>query len=185
MTAHELLLTCNNYAGPAFPPLPCAPAPATTLFMDRMGQGRRLGSLVAIWFAFGGHALGQEQAACAKADFEAVVDDAAAALRELNAKNKPEFQEQLRSLKDKRGWTHDQFLKEAAPLVRDDKIAVYDQRSDDLLKAISSMGEAGAGAKTPDCALLLELRARMKILVETQSAKWSYMFEKLTGELAK
>src|ERR1700730_8105308 len=45
---------------------------------------------------------------CAKADFEAVVDDAAAALRDLNLKNKPNFQEKLRQLKDKRGWSHDQ-----------------------------------------------------------------------------
>src|SRR5262249_2825321 len=33
---------------------------------------------------------------CARADFEAVVDDAAAALRDLNQKNKPDFQEKLR-----------------------------------------------------------------------------------------
>ena len=64
---------------------------------------------------------------CAKADFEAVVDDAAGALRDLNLQNKPAFQEKLRQLKDKRGWSHDAFLKEAAPFVRDDKIAVYDQ----------------------------------------------------------
>ncbi len=66
-------------------------------------------------------------AGCTKAEFEDVVDEAAAALRDLNAKNKPDFQEKLRQLKDKRGWTHDQFLTEAAPYVRDDKIAVYDQ----------------------------------------------------------
>ena len=53
-----------------------------------------------------------------------VVDEAAAALRDLNAKNKPAFQEKLRQLKDKRAWSHDEFLKEAAPFVRDDKIAV-------------------------------------------------------------
>ena len=41
------------------------------------------------------------------------------------------------------------------------------------------MGQAGADAKTPDCALLLELRARMRVLVDTQNAKWTYMFKKL------
>jgi hypothetical protein len=122
---------------------------------------------------------------CAKSDFEVVVDDAAAALRDLNLKNKPDFQEKLRQLKDKRGWSHDQFMAEAAPYVRDDKIAVFDQESDQLLNDISSLGQEGADAKTPDCALLHELRARMKVLVDTQSAKWHYMFEKLNAALAQ
>ncbi len=122
---------------------------------------------------------------CAKSDFEAVVDDAAAALRDLNLKNKPNFQEKLRQLKDKRGWSHDQFMTEAAPYVRDDKIAVFDQESEQLLNDIASLGQEGADAKTPDCALLHELRARMKVLVDTQTAKWTYMFEKLNAALAQ
>lgn len=128
--------------------------------------------------------LGAEQA-CSKSEFEAVVEEAAGGLRELNTKNKPTFQDKLRQLKVKRGWDNDQFLNEAAPYVRDDKIAEYDQKSDELLSAIASMGQEGASAKAPDCALLLELRARMNVLVETQTLKWSYMFEKLDGELWK
>lgn len=123
--------------------------------------------------------------ACQKAEFEAVVDQAAAALGELNAKNKPAFQEKLRQLKDKRGWSHDQFLEAAAPYVRDDQIAIYDKQSEDLLNTISSMGQEGSASPTPDCALLGELRAHMKVLVETQTAKWTYMAAKLDGELAK
>jgi hypothetical protein len=122
---------------------------------------------------------------CAKADFEAVVDDAAAALRDLNLKNKPAFQEKLRQLKDKRGWSHDEFLKEATPYVRDDKIAVYDQQSEELLTDISSEGQEGADAPTPDCALLADLRSRLQVLVETQTAKWTYMFQKLDAALAQ
>lgn len=124
-------------------------------------------------------------AACEKADFEAVVDEAAAALRELNHKNRPTFQDKLRGLKDKHGWSHDQFMKEAAPFVADDKIAEYDQASTDLLTEISTLGQEGADASTPDCRLLAELRARMKTLVETQTAKWAYMFGKLEAALVK
>lgn len=130
-------------------------------------------------------ALAGSPTTCAKAEFEAVVEEAAGSLRELNTKNKPTFQEKLRMLKDKRAWTHEQFLTEAAPFVRDDKIAVFDQSTDELLSAIASMGQEGAAAATPDCALLLELRARMKVLVDTQTAKWSYMFEKIETELWK
>lgn len=124
-------------------------------------------------------------AACSKDEFELVVEEAAGSLRDLNSKNRPAFQEKLRELKDKRRWTHDEFIEKAKPFVRDDKTVVYDQTTDELLSAIASMGQEGAAAATPDCALLLELRARMKVLVDTQTAKWKYMFEKLDGELAR
>jgi hypothetical protein len=133
----------------------------------------------------GGGAPAAASAECAKAEFEAVVDEAAAALRDLNLKNKPAFQEKLRLLKDKRGWTHDQFMQAAAPYVRDDKIAVFDRQSERLLSDIASLGQEGADAQTPDCALLLELRARMKVLVKTQTEKWTYMFGKLDAALAQ
>ena len=131
------------------------------------------------------HRLQPAGQVCAKADFEAVVDDAAGALRDLNMQNKPAFQEKLRQLKDKRGWSHDAFLKEAAPFVRDDKIAVYDQDSERLLTDISTLGQEGADAATPDCALLADLKARMQTLVDTQTAKWTYMFSKLDAALAQ
>ena len=129
--------------------------------------------------------LAGDTSTCTKQEFEVVVEDAAGSLRDLNAKNRPAFQEKLRDLKDKRKWTHDEFLEKAKPFVRDDKTVVFDQSTDELLSAIASMGQEGAAAATPDCALLLELRARMKLLVDTQTAKWSYMFEKIDAELAK
>ena len=106
---------------------------------------------------------------CGKADFEAVVEEAATGLRDLNTQNKPTFQEKLRQLKTKRAWTHDQFMREAAPFVRDEKIEELDLAIEELLSAIAAMGQEGASAKKPDCALLWELRARMNVLVETQT----------------
>ena len=158
--------------------------------MRRRGTGHYRAVVVAMTLATAGEVWAGGASApslndCTRADFEAVVDNAAAALRSLNMKNKPAFQEKLRALKEKRGWSHDAFLKEAAPFVRDERIAVFDQQSERLLSDISSMGQEGADAKTPNCALLLELRARMKVLVETQTAKWTYMFEKLDTELWK
>jgi len=122
---------------------------------------------------------------CVKSDFEQVVDEAAGSLRDLNAANKPKFQEKLRKLKDKRGWVHEQFIKEAAPFVADDKINAFDQQSNTLLEKIASGGEAGASSATPDCAVLDTLRASMKTLVDTQTTKWTYMNTKLDAELAK
>ncbi len=130
-------------------------------------------------------AAGAQNAGCARGDFEAVVDDAAAALRDLNSENKPRFQELLRQLKDKRGWSHDQFLVEGAPYVRDDQITVYDQKSQDLLVEISTLGQEGSEQASPDCGQLTALRARMKVLVDTQTEKWTYMFAKLEKALAQ
>jgi hypothetical protein len=149
-----------------------------------LASARHLAPLAALALVAAAPACAAD-ANCAKADFEAVVEQAAGSLRELNSKNKPLFQEKLRNLKDKAGWTHDQFMQEAAPYVRDDKIAEFDASTDELLGAISSMGQEGAAAKTPDCGLLLELRARMKLLVDTQASKWTYMFGKIDAELWK
>jgi hypothetical protein len=122
---------------------------------------------------------------CSKVDFEAVVDEAAAALRTLNHQNTPQFQAKLRQLKDKRGWSHEQFLVEAAPFVRDDAIAGFDQKSEDFLARITQGGQSHAAAGALDCRLLLELRGSLASLVQTQKAKWTYMMEKINAELLK
>ncbi|MBU2582984.1 MAG: hypothetical protein KJ622_14835 [Alphaproteobacteria bacterium] len=122
---------------------------------------------------------------CARGDFEAIVDDAVEALRQLNADNKPVFQELLRTLREKRGWEHDVYLREAAPFVQDEKIDAYDQRSQDLLTDIANLGEEGTNAATPDCTLLVELRNHMQALVTAQKDKWNYMFTKLRNEIDK
>jgi hypothetical protein len=123
-----------------------------------------------------------ETAACAKGDFEAVVKEAGAALRELTEKNTPLFQAKLRQLKDKRKWSNEQYLKEAEPFVRDETIAGYDKTSQELVARIAGAGQAEVAA---DCARLAELRADLKALAETQQAKWTHMFAKIEKELEK
>jgi hypothetical protein len=154
------------------------------------GARKAAGFLLAALFVLGhplsaGGASAQGAAACTKTEFEDVVDGAAAALRDLNNKNRPEFQEKLRQLKEKRAWDNDQFLKEAAPFVKDDQIDVYDETSNELLGKITDMGQEGAAAATPDCTVLAQLRDHMNELVGTQIRKWTYMFDKLDKELAK
>jgi hypothetical protein len=123
--------------------------------------------------------------ACQRSDFVEVVDAAAAALRTLNARNRPDFQGRLRQLKDKRGWSQDQFLVEAEPFVRDDQIESYDRTSEELVGKIATMGQKGGNAATPDCNLLTELRGYMAELVRAQQSKWTHMFAKIDAELRK
>jgi hypothetical protein len=117
---------------------------------------------------------------CARADFEAVVDQASATLVEVTQQKTPQFQGKLRALKDKRGWSNEQLMKDGAPFVRDDTIAGFDEKSEQLLIKINSQASDGA-----DCRALADLKAAMAALVETQTAKWSYMFDKIDKELAK
>lgn len=141
-------------------------------------------ALLGFAFAFVAPASAQGPA-CTRLQFSAAVADAAGALRDLNAQNRPPFQAKLRALKDKRGWSHDEFLKEAAPLVQDARMAEYDRESGDYLSKIQSMGEEGAAAREPDCEQLTQLRSHMQALVASQKAKWRYMLERIDQELAK
>ena len=69
--------------------------------------------------------------------------------------------------------------------MQDERIAGYDQRSNDLLNKLNSMGEAGAAASTPDCKLLETCVATMKSLIDTQIEKWAYMFAKIERGLVE
>jgi hypothetical protein len=122
---------------------------------------------------------------CSKTDFETVVDQSAAALRDLNLQNRPRFQEKLRALRDKKSWSQDQFLKEAVPYVKDDQIDAFDRKTSELLTKITSMGDEGSASATPDCNLYQGLRANMSELVDTQNAKWTYMFRKIDAALGE
>jgi hypothetical protein len=139
--------------------------------------------VVLLALAGAGQAALSQGTACAKVDFEAVVNAAGAALRDLAQQNTPQFQAKLRELKDKRSWSNDEFLKQAEPLVRDETIAGYDKKSEELVARITGGGsEAGP---SPDCAVLTGLQTDLKLLVETQQAKWTHMLAKVQQELAK
>ncbi len=128
---------------------------------------------------------GSRASECQRSDFEAVVGQAAEVLRELNGVKRPDFQAQLRQLKEKRGWSHAQFLEAASPFVQDEEIAGFDERTTVTLQKIESMGAEGARANVADCGRLAEVRGHMATLVEVQKLKWDHMFAKLKRELEK
>jgi hypothetical protein len=145
--------------------------------------GIAAGAATAFLLARAGAAAAQS-ATCSRADFETTVEKSADVLREISQQNAPKFQSLLRQLKDKRGWSHEQFMREAEPFVRDDTTAEHDQKSEELLLAINTRGQDG-GSGRPDCVILTELRTNMTSLVEVQRAKWAHVFGKITAALAK
>ena len=65
-------------------------------------------------------------------------------------------------------------------MVRDETIAGYDKRSEELVVRITGGGTQGETAITaPDCGVLKSLLADLKLLVETQQAKWTHMLGKV------
>jgi hypothetical protein len=70
--------------------------------------------------------------------------------------------------------------------VRDETIAGYDRKSEELVARITGGSQTETEpAAAPDCALLTGLQADLKLLVETQQAKWTHMFARIDQELAK
>jgi vacuolar-type H+-ATPase subunit I/STV1 len=120
---------------------------------------------------------------CPKEDFEAVVDQAAARLHEINQKSTAEFQTKLRALKQKRAWSNEAFLKAAAGYVRDETIVGFEEKTEDLLARLNASGTVQSASA--DCRTLDDLKKTMSDLVETQREKWKYMFAKLDADLAK
>ncbi len=120
---------------------------------------------------------------CTREAFEQAVGQSAAALRDLTGENRPLFQARLRALMEKRGWDHSQFLREAAPIVQDQRTEAYDKESSTLLDTIQRMGAEGSAAPTPDCAALGRLKDAMQALVTAQRSKWAYLIEKVEREL--
>ena len=130
-------------------------------------------------------AAGAQDLGCTREAFESAVGQSAALLRDLTHENRPMFQARLRELKEKRGWDHTQFLREAAPIVQDERTDTYDKQSSTLLEDIQRMGAEGSAAPTPDCAALAQLKDRMQALVDAQRGKWAYLIQKVEQELAR
>jgi len=133
---------------------------------------------------------------CGREAFAGVVSKANAELSAMNDANKRLFQEKLRLLKARAGWSDADFVALATPYVRDERIAAFDSENQGLLGRISQLGAPGqtvaslAGvapsftASTDNrCAMLDTLRQLIAGLVENTKAKWAYMTGKLDGAL--
>jgi hypothetical protein len=153
-----------------------------------------LALIVAMPFASGA-ALAET---CDQAAFTAVVDEARGRLEALNAENKQQFQQKLGELREKHGWTKDDFVKNARPLVKDAEIASFDARHEELLTKVPSIGQtdqpvatlagiapAAEQASDSRCIMLGELRSLMGQVIENTRAKWAYMHGKTDAALTQ
>ncbi|MGE0852453.1 MAG: DUF1134 domain-containing protein [Hyphomicrobiaceae bacterium] len=122
-------------------------------------------------------------ASCAREDFAQAVDQAGAALRQLNAENAPRLRSKMRALKDARGWPDAGFEEQAMGAVQDERMAALDLQANDLLAKIDTLGTIDLG-KEPDCAKLQELAAASLELQATVKTKAAYTLAKLDQMIA-
>lgn len=133
---------------------------------------------------------------CDQAAFSAVVEEVRGQLQELNTTNKSLFQQKLDALRTKHGWSKDEFVEHARPLVQDADISNYDARHQELLAQVSQIGQAEQPVASLSgiapmaepvgdkrCAMLGELRSLMGEIIKNTRAKWTYMHSKADASL--
>ncbi len=144
-----------------------------------------------------GFAGGAAASECGQDAFSAAVADARAALERLSAEHRGSFQQKLMTIKQREGWSDEDYRANARPLVQDERIAAFDARNEELLAQVPAIGRqarsvaslAGAAPSVEPsadrrCAMLEELRAVMDGVVANARAKWAYMQGKADAALA-
>ena len=135
---------------------------------------------------------------CGREAFASVVERASAELSAMNEANKKRFHEKLQMLKLRAGWSDADFVAQATPFIRDERIGAFDTQNKLLLAKVPELGSAertvaslasaspaiGASADGR-CGMMNELRGLMASLVENSRAKWAYMFGKVDAALEK
>ena len=120
--------------------------------------------------------------ACTSADFGAVVDQTAQALRDLNINGAKRFQAKLQSLRQKHGLSEDEIQTRAAAL-QDDKMSEFNREIDTLVNQMDVLSQTPNDKIT--CAKLDELKRVRDQLLTIMALKSGYMLAKADAELDK
>jgi hypothetical protein len=129
---------------------------------------------------------------CGREEMAVVVNDAGATLTAMNETNKRRFHEKLQQLKARRGWSDAEFVAQATPFIKDDRIAALDAENKALLARVPELGAGasvaslaavapGLSASAGDerCRMVQGLRQLMSAVIENSRSKWTYMLGKL------
>jgi hypothetical protein len=148
------------------------------------------GAAVAVLFPVVAHAA-EMPAKCDQAAFAAVVGEAGAQLTAINGAAKKSFQDKLQALKTRENWSDADFVANATPFVKDEKIVAFDEGNKALLAKVPQLGGGepvlastaalpGADDRNAKrCAMLGELRGLMTQVIENTRAKWAYLLGKI------
>ncbi|MCH9808432.1 MAG: EipA family protein [Alphaproteobacteria bacterium] len=129
----------------------------------------------------GGSAVATE--ACTGEEFSREVDQAGEALRDFNARMSPKLKSSFRRLKTAKGWSDVDAQNLAQDYLFDAKIAGLDNKANDLLTKLDTLGSAGETGEAT-CEKLNELKATGSELLAVMKAKATYTLAKIDDELA-
>jgi hypothetical protein len=119
---------------------------------------------------------------CTPEKFGAAVDAAAASLRGYNAEAQPRMKQKLAALKAKKGWDDEAYDERSRAILHDGRTAALDQRADELLTKIDTLGRPEPGT-APACGDLSELKASGQELLAVMHEKTAYLDAKIDREL--
>lgn len=145
------------------------------------GRGRAawLAVICASLFLLAGP-LATSAKACTAADFAAVVDDTAVALRDLNAAGAQRFQEKLKAYQQKHDLS-DAEIRARAAAVQDEKMSDFNREIEQLVAEMDMLGNLG-----PDqvnCEKLEDLKRVRDRLLTVMGQKSGYMLARADIEL--
>ena len=144
-------------------------------------------ALLSLMLALASSSAQAQTAQCPPEQFRKVVDDAGAALRKINSDQRPKLEAGLRRLKDKHGWSEDDYADKANVLLSDAKSDDYDVKASELLAKLDQISEQAQAGKA-ECTRLAELESTALELQATIRVKAQYMLariEALTAEEGK
>lgn len=123
-------------------------------------------------------------AACAAADFAAVVDQSGASLRAAALETQPKLQDRMRRYQAAKGLSDSDYEAAALEAIVDKKLLDLDTKSSELLLKIDGLGRV-PGGKEPNCAELDEIKALSSELLVVVRTKSDYMLARLDEKLAE
>jgi len=139
-----------------------------------------LGILLSVAVVAGLGAGSARAQVCTAADFGAVVDQTALALRDLNVNGAKRFQTQLAALRDKHGLTQAEVEARTSSL-QDDKIDDFNREIDNFVAQMDVLSQTPNSKIT--CDKLDELKRVRDRLLAVMGQKSSYMLAKVDAEL--
>lgn len=121
---------------------------------------------------------------CERAVYSEVFNNASGKLAKMNTERASEIKRMLRDLKKLADWSDQEFLRKAAPLVKNKQISAFDSQSKALLASVSDFGGSGTTIDRGECGKIDELRALLSLLIQNTREKWSFMQKSIEVAIA-
>lgn len=115
---------------------------------------------------------------CDKDALSASVKKTGHQIRSMKQVYRIALQKQLKSLKQQKGWSKEEFIVKASGFMKNDKIESYNTKNRILLSSIASLNK-NTNTDSPDCAMLHSLNNHLDEVVQNTRQKWDYMFREI------